>query len=150
MPGNSGEVGDDSGERTTYAYDDKDNLAERKYYDEEGEFQSHETFSYNEKGIITEHKKMSHEGKIEQHRTFTHNDDKTVLESEFNPDGSLASKTLYKFDEAGKELSSVQTTADGKLISGVTTVYDDRGNVLEKQFKDFYSKTVRYLSLIHI
>ena len=34
--------GSDSGERTTYVYDDKDNIIERKYFDEEGEFQSHE------------------------------------------------------------------------------------------------------------
>jgi YD repeat-containing protein len=137
--------GDDSGERTTYSYDEKENLVERKQYDEEGEFQSQETFSYDDKGSLTEHKKMDRNGKVEEHRTFSKNEtDHTISENEFNASGTLVSKTMIKFDNAGKELSSVQTTADGKLISGATTVYDEKGNVLEKQFKDFYSKTIRY------
>lgn len=137
--------GDDSGERTAYTYNDKDQLTERKQYDEEGEFQSQETFAYDEKGSLIEHKRLNKEGKTEEHHTFSKDDtDHTITENEFNASGSLVSKTLSKFDEAGKELTSVQTTADGKLISGVTTTYDEKGNVLEKQFKDFYSKTIRY------
>lgn len=136
--------GDDSGERTTYVYDDKDQLTERKYYDEEGEFQSHETFAYDEKGSLIEHKKLNSEGNIEEHRSFSHGDDRSVTENEFNPDGSLASKSVFKFDENGKEISSIQTTAEGKLISSVITLYDERGNAIEKQHKDFYSKTIRY------
>ncbi len=136
--------GDDSGERTTYLYDDKDNLLERKYYDEEGEFHSHETFMYDDKGSLVEQKKLDKEGKTEEHRTFSHPDKETVIDSEFNPDGSLASKTVLKFNEEGKETSSIQTTAEGKLISSVTVVYDERGNVIERQHKDFFSKTFRY------
>jgi len=45
--------GDDSGERVTYVYDEKDNLVERKYYDEEADLQSHETFVYDEKGSLS-------------------------------------------------------------------------------------------------
>lgn len=136
--------GDDTGERTTFVYDEKDNLVERKYFDEEGDFQAHETFSYNKDGSLLEHKKTNKEGKIEEHRSFINNDDRTIEQHEYNDDGSLSSKTIFKFDEAGKEISSIQTTADGKLISAVTTTYDDNGNEIEKQFKDFYSKTVRY------
>jgi YD repeat-containing protein len=137
--------GDDSGERTTYVYDDKDNLIERKYYDEEGDFQTQETFAYDDKGSLAEHKKFDKNGKIEEHHTFAHDDsDHSVIETELNPDGSLLSKTVFRFDANGKELTSMKTTADGKLISAVNTVYDEKGNVLEKQYKDFYSKTIRY------
>jgi hypothetical protein len=137
--------GDDSGERTTYTYDEKNQLTERKQYDEEGEFQSLETFAYDEKGSLTEHKRLDKDGKTEEHRTFLKNEtDHSILENEFNASGALISKTLMKFDDAGKELTSVQTTAEGKLISSVTTIYDEKGNVIEKQFKDFYSKTIRY------
>ncbi len=137
--------GDDSGERTTYVYNEKDQLTERKQFDEEGEFQSQETFMYDEKGSLTEHKRLNKEGKTEEHHTFSKDDtDHTIAENEFNASGSLVSKTLSKFDDKGQELTSVQTTADGKLISDVTTTYDEKGNVLEKRFKDFYSKTIRY------
>ena len=137
--------GSDSGERTTYLYDSKDNLIERKYFDEEGEFQSHETFLYDANGSLAEHKRFNHQGKIEEHHTFEHNTpDHTVLENEFHPDGSLASKTVFTFDEKGKELSSLKTTTDGKLISGTTTVYDENGNVIERKFNDFYSKVLRF------
>ncbi|MCX6290278.1 MAG: hypothetical protein NT126_00765 [Bacteroidetes bacterium] len=137
--------GDDSGERTTFVYDEKDQLIERKYYDEEGEFQYVENFIYDEKGSLVEHGKVNNEGKSEGRHAFAHNHgDHTILENEFGTDGSLASKTLYTVDDAGRELSAVQTTAEGKLISSVITTYDEKGNPLERQFKDFYSKTVKY------
>jgi YD repeat-containing protein len=54
------------------------------------------------------------------------------------------SKTVILFNDKGKELSTVQTTPQGKLISGVKNKYDERGNLIEKVYKDFYSKTVTY------
>jgi hypothetical protein len=136
--------GDDSGEHTEYIYDEKDNLAERKYFDEEGAYTAKETFKYDDTGSLTEHIKYNNTDAIEEHTTFTRPDDKTIEQTEHHPDGSLASKTLIKFNEEGKELSSEQTTADGKIISAVINVYDEKGNVTEKHYKDFYSKTVRY------
>jgi len=56
---------------------------------------------------------------------------------------NLKSKTVIIFNEAGKEVSSSQRTADGKLISGVDSAYDEKGNVIERHYKDFYSKIVR-------
>jgi hypothetical protein len=136
--------GDDSGERTDYTYDEKDNLIERKYYDEEGEFVGKENFSYDENGSLTEHIKYTNTDAIEEHITFNKLDDKTFEQVQHNPDGSLQSRTLIRFTDEGKELSSEQTTADGKLISGITNVFDDKGNVIERHYKDFYSKTLRY------
>jgi YD repeat-containing protein len=136
--------GDDSGERTTYVYDEKDNLIERKQYDEEGNFQTHEIFTYDENASLLEHKKLNKDNVIEEHRSFLHPDKLTIVENEFNPDGSLATKTLFKFDDEGKELTAVQTTSDGKLVSAVATIYDEKNNVIERQYKDFYSKTIRY------
>jgi hypothetical protein len=137
--------GDDSGERTEYIYDDKDNLVERKYFDEEGVFVSKENFKYDDDGSLVEDIKYNANNAIEEHSTFKKIDDKTIEQIQHHPDGSMASRTLIKFDDAGKELSSEQTTADGKLISGITNVLDERGNVVERHFKDFYSKTIRYV-----
>jgi YD repeat-containing protein len=137
--------GDDSGEKTDYVYDDKDNLIERTYYDEEGVYVSKENFKYDDEGSLIEDIKYDANNAIEEHSTFKKIDDKTIEQIQHKPDGSLASRTLIKFDDNGKELSSEQTTSDGKLISGVTNVLDERGNVIERHFKDFYSKTIRYV-----
>ena len=137
--------GDDSGEKTDYVYDDKDNLVERTYYDEEGVFVSKENFKYDDKGSLIEDIKFDANNNIEEHSTFKQLDDKSIEQIQHNPDGSLASRTVIRFDDNGKELSSEQTTHDGKLISSVANVLDERGNVVERHFKDFYSKTIRYV-----
>ncbi len=136
--------GDDSGEKTEYTYDEKDNLIEKKYFDEEGEFVGRETFTYDEIGSLTEDIKYDAHNAIEEHMTFRKIDDKTIEQIQHNPDRSMAAKTIIKFNEEGKELSSEQTTAAGKLISSVQNVYDEKGNVVERHHKDFYSKTIRY------
>ncbi|MCC7231557.1 MAG: hypothetical protein IT242_01330 [Bacteroidia bacterium] len=137
--------GEDAGEKTEYSYDDKDNISEIKFYDEEGDFSAREVYSYSKNGSVSEKYRYGQDGKVTEHLTFTPgSEEKQVDETEFNPDGSVRSKTMVRFNDQGKEISSVQTTADGKLISSVATMYDDRGNVIEKKHKDFYSKTLRY------
>jgi hypothetical protein len=137
--------GDDSGEKTEYVYDDKDNLIEKKYFDEEGVFSGRETFAYDDIGSLVEDIRFDANNAIEEHNTFKKIDDNTIEQVQHNADGSMASRVIIKFNEEGKELSSEQTTSAGKLISAVTTVYDEKGNVTEKHYKDFYSKTVRYV-----
>jgi YD repeat-containing protein len=136
--------GDDEGERTTYSYDENDNLVERNYFDEEGTFASKEVFKYDEKGSLSEQIKYNSEEKIEERSVFSNPDEKTIEQKDYDEKNSLVTRTVLKFDETGKELSSEQTTPDGKLISGATTVYDEKGNATERHYKDFYSKTVRY------
>jgi hypothetical protein len=137
--------GDDSGERTEYVYDEKDNLIEKRHFDEEGVFVGKENFKYDEIGSLTEHIKYTNTDAIEEHYTFQKIDDKTIEQVQHNPDGSLANRTVIRFNDEGKELSSEQKTADGKLISSITTVYDEKGNITERHYNDFYSKTNRYV-----
>ncbi len=136
--------GDDSGEKITYVYDDKDNPTERTYYDEEGVYSSREQFKYDEKGSLSEQLKFNTDNRLEERTTFLEKEDKSVEQCEYDAVGKLKSKTVITFNDQGKELASVQTTPDGKLISSTTLVYDEKGNVLERQYKDFYSKTVRF------
>ncbi len=135
--------GDESGEKTEYAYDEKDNLIEKKYFDEEGVFTGKENYKYDDIGSLTEDIKYDAHDAIEEHSTFRKIDDKTIEQVQYKPDGSVLTTTIIKFNDEGKELSSEQTTANGKLISAVTNVFDERGNIIEKHFKDFYSKTIR-------
>jgi hypothetical protein len=136
--------GGDSGEHTEYVYDDKDEIIERKYFDEDGVFISKEIFKYDDKGSLAEQIKHNSEDKIEERTTFKTLEDASIEQCEWNGDGTLANKTIIHFNKDGKESASLQTTADGKLISKMDATFDERGNVTERKFVDFYSKTVRY------
>ncbi len=137
--------GDDSGERTTYEYNEKDLLTAIVEYDEEGGFVSREVIGYDAEGSMIERVKTDESGNLMDRMVFEKAEDSKVLqEKEFNPDGTLKSTTVITFNETGKEISSYQRTPDGKLITGVLTTYDDKGNVIERNYKDFYSKVVKY------
>lgn len=137
--------GDDAGERTEYKYNDQDNIIEIIRYDEEGEFETREVLTYSGKDNVTERSKYDRDGNLVERLGFTSlNSDKSIEEIEYFPDGKIKSKTVARFNDDGKEISSVQTTAEGKLISAVNTVYDSRGNAVERHYKDFYSKSIRY------
>lgn len=136
--------GDDSGEHTEYVYNEAGEPIERKNFDEEGTFISKDIFKYDAKGGLSEQITMDANEKVTSRTTFENTDDKTIQQCEYEGQDKLISKTVAKFNAEGKETSSVQTTPEGKLISGITTVFDEKGNVIERQYKDFYSKTVRY------
>ncbi len=136
--------GDDTGEKTEYEYDEKDNVTAIIRYDEEGLLISREEIKYNEKGNIIDRTTYSPDKAILAKITFSLPENNQVEENEFDEKGVLVSKTLLKFNENGKELSSLQTTPQGKLIASVQNTYDERGNIIEKIYKDFYSKTLKY------
>ncbi len=137
--------GDDSGEKTAYEYNEKGLISAIIEYDEEGAFVSREDIKYDSEGSVFERIKIDENGNLIDRVLFEKtNDNKVVLEKEFGSDGELKNVTTISFDEKGKELSSYQSTPEGKLITGVETTYDDRGNVIERLYKDFYAKSVRY------
>ena len=136
--------GNDSGERTEYTYNAQGEPIERKYFDEEGSYISRDVFTYDEKGGLSEQVTYNEMDEISTRTTFRSIDDRTMEQCEYEGADKLVSRIVAKFNDEGKEISSLQTTPDGKLISGTTSLFDERGNVIEKQFKDFYSKTVRY------
>jgi len=77
--------------------------------------------------------------------TFQNNSAEHFIEEQnYDGNGKFVSKTIIRFDDSGKELSSLQTSAEGRLITSVENVFDEKGNVIEKHYKDFYSKTLRY------
>jgi hypothetical protein len=136
--------GADAGDKSTYSYNDKDLLIEKGSYDEEGVFMGREQFIYDDKDSLAEHHKYDADNKLEERSVFVQKEDKSIELLQYDGKDKLVSKTITKLTEDGKEQSSVQTTADGKLISSVDSVFDEKGNVKERHFKDFYSKTMRY------
>jgi hypothetical protein len=134
----------DPGEHTEYSYDNKGEPIERKNFDEEGNFVSRDVFNYDDKGGLTEQVSFDENDKILSKITYTTGGDKSIEQCEYDSSNKLLSRTILKFNDAGKEISSTQTTPEGKLVSGIVTLYDERGNVTERQYKDFYSKIIRY------
>ena len=134
----------DSGEKTNYEYNDKDNVTAIIHYDEEGEFVSREEIKYDDKGGLTERCTYDINKKIESRITLTNPADNQIEEIDYDAGGAIASKTIIILNDKGKELSSVQTNPQGKLITSVKNTYDDRGNIIEKIYKDFYSKKVKF------
>jgi len=136
--------GSDSGERTDYEYNEKDNVKAIIRYDEEGEFISREEIIYDEGTSLKERKTVDANGKLVSRITFSAPVNNEIEETEFNENDAVVSKTVIKFNDKGKEISVRQTNPQGKLISSVLNTYDENGNIIEKINKDFYSKKVRY------
>lgn len=136
--------GDDSGERTAYQYDDKDRIIAIEQYDEDGIHVSTEAIQYDEKGSVTERAMQDADGTLQEKYIFEHNPATfTIIEYHYDGKGDLQSQTLMTFDAKGAEVSSVQTTASGKLIAATYSQYDEKGNLVQRDYKDFYSKTVK-------
>jgi uncharacterized protein YuzE len=136
--------GEDIGERIQYEYDEHGRICSIIRYDEEGDFDFRESLTYNLKGDMESRIKYGSNDRLIESFLFNFPDERTIEEKELDAAGKVVGVTLVKKDEAGREVSSVQTTAEGKLISSMLATYDVNGNVIQKQYKDFYSKTVCY------
>ncbi len=135
--------GDDSGEKTTYEYNEKDLVSAIIEYDEEGELVSRESINYDESGSICERITDDSSGQLLQKLVFEKSGGTEVIEEkEYGNDGNLKTVTTMSFNSEGKEISSYQKTPDGKLITGTITTYDEKGNMIERRYKDFYSKSI--------
>ncbi len=136
--------GEDEGEKLVYAHDEKDRITSITRYDEEGELDYREEIRYDEFGELLSRKKFDSEGKLRESLEVQKGEEMSVQEQSFGIDGAVESTTVTRFDKQGRELQSVQHNAQGKKISSVACAYDERGNVLERSYQDFYSKTIRY------
>ncbi len=136
--------GTDAGEKTAYEINDKDVISAIIHYDEDGEFISREEMNYYDSGSLSERCTYDKDKKILSKLTFSPLENDMIEEIEYDDSGAMTSKTIIKFNDKGKDLSTVKTNPQGKLISSITNIYDDRGNIIEKVFKDFYSKRVKY------
>ena len=136
--------GSDSGESTHYEYNDKDNVTAIVLYDEENIFVSREEITYDEKGSLKERRTADSENKLLSRITFTSPAENEIEEIDYNENDAIVSRTVIKFNDKGKEISSLQTNPQGKVISSVLNTYDETGNIIEKINKDFYSKKVLY------
>jgi YD repeat-containing protein len=136
--------GDDTGERMQYTYDANDRVSSIVRLDEEGDFDYREEIVYNENGGVLSRTKYDASGQVKESLVFEWREGGVVEEKEYSQSNELLSNTIVRSDDQGRELSSVQTNASGKLIAAVYSTYDEKGNLSERHYKDFYSKTLKY------
>lgn len=137
--------GEDSGERTCYEYNQKDLITAIIEYDEEGDFLSREEILYDDKNEVSQRIKTDKDHKLIDRILFEKTqDDLVLLEKEFNADEELKHITTITFNEQGKEVSSHQSNPDGRLVAGVRSTYDEKGNIIERKFLEVNSRTVKY------
>jgi len=137
--------GELAGERTEYTYDDAGNITEIKSFDEEGDFSTREEIAYDEKKQVTLRVVYDPNNEVLEKREFSHSDDGLSVEEKlYDKNGELQKKTLARQDADRRETDSEERTGQGKLISAMHSLYDGKGNLLERQYKDFNSKVLRY------
>jgi YD repeat-containing protein len=137
--------GDDSGERIEYVYDDKDRMTSVVRYDEDGGFDFREEYAYDESGSLQKRQKFDSTGKLIDATTISRNGDDCLEEKETDGSGQIISITTLRFSDKGQELSSEHKKPDGSLMAAIYSVYDEKGRLVEKRHKDFYSKILRYV-----
>lgn len=136
--------GEDEGEKSVYTYDKGDRVTQYSRFDEEGLLDFREEFEYDDKGDLLFRRKFSAAGQLMEELSAQRGEMLVVEEKSFDSKGQLESTSITRYDASGRETSTVQTNPQGKLISSVHTTYDEHGNVLERAYKDFFSKTIRY------
>lgn len=136
--------GSESGEKTQYEYNDKGNISAILIFDEDGTFVTREEILYDASGSLSERCTKDANNNILKRITLSPMVENKIEELEYDDKGILVSKSVITLNDKGKELSTVQTNPQGKLISSVSNTYDDRGNITKKVYKDFYSKSLLY------
>ena len=137
--------GEFAGEHTEYVYNADGLITEVKSFDEEGDFSMREEIAYNDKKQIASRTLYDKDGKLSEKRVFTIADDGFSVEEEmFDQDGLLKASRTTRLSPENKETDVIEKTGQGKLVSATHSVYDANGNLIERHFKDYYSKVLKY------
>lgn len=136
--------GDLSGEHTEYIYNSSGEISEIKYFDEEGDFSWREELNYDAKKNLVTRISFEATGTVKQKTDFTFSEDGLTVEEKISDGkGAIEKVIINKYNENKKEESNIEKTGQDKLISAVYSTYDEKGRLVEKRYKDFYSKVMR-------
>lgn len=135
---------DDPGERTTYIYDSNDDVAEITAYDADGEFELKETFEFDSKKRMIKRVTEKADGTVSQ-LDYEYNDqDQIVSIIEKDEKGNLISKQEHDYTTGGLEAKIRQYNAEGKILTEVTSEYDDLARLIMKRTAGFYIRISRF------
>ena len=119
--------------KRTYKYNDKGNVIKRNQYnsDSDGSLDYRNTYKYNDKGNKIECN-VYYLKSSGTYITNTHSEGNKIEYNGYNPNGSLNSKTKYKYDDKGNIVEYNRYNSDGSLDIRYIDKYDDKGNIIEE------------------
>ena len=115
-----------------YEYNEKGqllSLLRRNTLDEE---EHHDVTVYNEEGLRSEVKQYNAMGKLVERVRYNYDEKKRVCLQE-DEDVQHHAFTLYVHDEKGHVVNQEEKTHEGELISTVSRIYDEDGNLTESE-----------------
>ena len=107
--------------------DEKGNKIETTSYFKNGKVSSKYIFNYDIKGNETEFNNYNFEGKLVEKRVYKYDDKRKRIEAErnlYNPDESLRTKSISKYNSNGDCSEINYYNSDGSLGSKIKYVYD--------------------------
>ncbi len=119
-----------------YTYD-KDNRPKTYCrYDNFNELQRKRTFEYDEQGRRIKDTYFNHFNDFYKKSTYEYDDKGNKIEYRYRCKGDncdLKAKFLHLFDEEGNEIGAKVFDKKGKLLSRVSSKYDERGNCISEE-----------------
>ena len=136
-------------DRTTYTYDNSNNLIE-EYRVFETEW-TREKMTYDNSGnLLTKDTQDSYSWNDDERRIYTYNsnDDLVEIEIDIDIDGVVDERTEYQYDSNGLEKSSfTDSDMDGDFDSSTTNYYDSKNRLLESKTDDGMDGSVDDITL---
>ena len=87
---------------------------------------------FNKEGYKEEENEYDHDGDLELKKLYKYDDNWNKSEMDYyNPDGSLLSKWIYKYDENHNMTEESSYKSDGRLDDKYSYKYDEKGNLIE-------------------
>lgn len=137
--------GEDPGERTEYTYEAHEQPITIARYDADGEPETFDTIIYNEKDLVQEHHRLGPDKKlIEKAEIIYGEKDQPVEKKVYDDKNKLIRITTFSYNEKGDVTRIIDKNPDGVITSDVVSIYDERGNVIERKIRDFHSRTFRF------
>lgn len=114
-----------------YTYDQKGNVLEQGYYDENGEYNSGYEYTYDEKGNMIKEKHNSESSNFEVIRTY--DDIGNLIEKKTYENGRKEASLWYKYeyDSNGNKIKSSSLESDGSIKSYEIYKYDEKGREIK-------------------
>ncbi len=131
---------DGSADLTIYEIDGNDNISQVTKYNEDKTVETKVFLVYDDYHRVIEEKKLDGENQVLEHRKQSYDEKGNLTEvTEYSPEENVAYRTVHDYSEAGKNLSSSYYDAMYKLVVKTTSIFDEKGNLIEKYIEDFGS-----------
>jgi len=126
-----GEYVDYSPKKTTYIYDNKNNLIGSNDYDPDGNLNDSSSYTVDNKGNRIDWYTYKADGTVEQNFTTEYDAQGNLIESNEYYKGKLKERHTYKYDAKGHQSEDDCFGGDSRMKWKETFNYDLKGNLVE-------------------